>query len=89
MLYKKLKKKKKKKKKIKKKKKKKKKKTHHVLLLLTISLNHIPTNCQHYSWHRLKMQGLWIKKLNDIKKKKKFYWEKDVFKPSKAKQINK
>ena len=58
-------------------------KAHHVLLI--ISLNNILT-MSHYSWtkeSRILDKKLNGKKTNEIKK---FYWERDVFKPSKAKK---
>ena len=61
------------------------KKTHHVLLIISLI---IFLRC--HITHGLKNQGLWIRKLNGKKKKseikKMFYWERDVFKPSKAKK---
>jgi len=49
--------------------------------------NNIPTK-SHYSW--TKESRTLDKKLNDKKTNeiKKFYWERDVFKPSKAKKNN-
>jgi len=59
-------------------------KTHHVLI--NHLTNNIPT-MSHYSW--TKESRTLDKKLNSKKikwDKKKFYWKRDVFKPSKAKK---
>jgi len=59
-------------------------KTHHVLLIISLT-NNIPT-MSHYSWS--KESRTLDKKLNGKKTSeiKKFYWERDIFKPSKAKK---
>jgi len=56
-------------------------KTHHVLLIISLIIFLL-----YYITHRLKELRTLDKKLNDKKSNeiKKFYWKRDVFKPSKA-----
>ena len=58
-------------------------KTHHVLLIISLIIFLL-----YYITHRLKELRTLDKKLNDKKSNeiKKFYWKRDVFKPSKAKK---